>query len=85
MMRALLAPHWISWALVTAPIDSPRDSDGEPRGVEGNRISKQVSKLLILLGQMEGFDPAIRRFESCHPSQNYNENRWLAEACSPFQ
>jgi hypothetical protein len=69
MMRALLAPHWISWALVTAPIDSPRDSDGEPRGVEGNRISKLVSKLLIFLGPMEGFDPAIRRFESFHPSQ----------------
>src|ERR1700719_1717285 len=51
MMRALLAPHGSSWALVTAPIDSPRDSDGEPRGVEGNRISKPVSKLLIYWAQ----------------------------------
>jgi hypothetical protein len=45
------------------------------RGVPGDRhpyrdnISvSRVSNLLIMLSIMAGFDPAIRRFESFHPS-----------------
>lgn len=50
-------------------IDSPRDSDGEPWVVEGTRLASGISNLLIPFGVMAGFDPAIRRFESFHPSQ----------------
>jgi hypothetical protein len=36
--------------------------------VEGNQTVSSFSNLLIMLVTIAGFDPAIRRFESCHPS-----------------
>ena len=37
-------------------------------GAEGTGPIKMISNLLIVLVNMAGFDPAIRRFESFHPS-----------------
>jgi hypothetical protein len=45
-------------------------SDGESKGVEGTSQVNRISNLLIMLVTIAGFDPAIRRFESFHPSQN---------------
>jgi hypothetical protein len=42
---------------------------GDSRICRGTPASKSISKLLIHMEGMPGFDPAIRRFESCHPSQ----------------
>ena len=69
MMRALFDSSLDLMGAGNGSIDSPRDSDGEPRGSGEDQISKLVSKLLICLGQWTGFDPAIPRFESWHPSQ----------------
>jgi hypothetical protein len=43
-------------------------SYGEPMGVEGTGPISRISNLLIMIMNMAGFDPAIRRFESFHPS-----------------
>src|SRR5581483_4587269 len=49
-----------------------REPGWQRRGIEGSRGIKPVSKvsnLLMILINMAGFDPAIRRFEFFHPSQ----------------
>jgi hypothetical protein len=44
-------------------------SDGESMGSEGTSRASNISNLLIMLNPIAGFDLAIRRFESFHPSQ----------------
>ena len=43
--------------------------EGDLRGLEGTGCVSSISKLLIHLRHRAGFDPAIRWFESSHPSQ----------------
>ena len=45
------------------------DCAGDSMGLEGTRLTRRLSNLLIVLVLLAGFDPAIRRFESFHPSQ----------------
>ena len=61
----------VGWRIVfRCPVASGSlgGSDGESKGVEGTSRVNRISNLFIMLVTIAGFDPAIRRFESFHPS-----------------
>jgi len=56
-----------------APIAKSGAKSGDLGGEQRILISWEISKLLISKVLIVGFDPAIRRFESFHPSQLQSE------------
>jgi hypothetical protein len=51
------------------------------KGTRGDPPVSSFSNLLIMLVTIAGFDPAIRRFESFHPSQNRRQEPHVALEC----